>query len=234
MKNTIKKGIYLNDKKIGIITHREGDRGSSKIIQVVQKNYPFLRCFFGFEIAPIKIHLLYSRDAINKVWGAKTPIWMCGFVKGRNKIYVLSPLICRKVSQHTENAIYKVVIHELVHLFIKKMNKSPLGWLNEGLSLFLAKQIKDKSIKRADWKFLMKCGFITNPELKWTKIGNRSGYKASYLLVIFLMKQYGKNKLMKLLNINANKRNPAKKLEQVFKISLEELIKNFQKTLKFI
>lgn len=230
----MEKKIYCKNKIIGEITYRKYDRKSDGIIKIIQKSYPPLKAFFNFGIAPIKIHLLYSRSEINKYWGAKTSIWMCGFIKRRNKIYVLSPLICQKVSRHTENAIYKVVIHELVHLFIKKINKSPLGWLNEGLALFLAEQIRGRSIKKADWEFLIKCNFITNPKLNWTKIANRNGYKAAYLLVNFLLKRYGKNKLMKLLNINANKNNAAKKLEQVLKISLSEFINNFQKILKFI
>jgi len=39
---------------------------------------------------------------------------------------------------------------------------------------------------------------------------------------------------MKLLSINANKRNAPEKLEQVLEITLDGLIKSFQKNSKFI
>lgn len=230
----MRKKIYYKNKIIGELTYRKDDTKSDRMIKIIQKNYPSLKAFFGFEIAPIKIHLLYSRAEIDKYWGSKTPIWMSGFIKGKNKIYVLSLLVCRKVSCHLEGTINKIVVHELVHLFIKKINKSPFGWLSEGLALFLAKQIKGKSIKREDWKFLAKAGFITNSKLAWTKVASRSGYQASYLLVSFLLKQYGKNKLMKLLKINANEKNVHKRLEQVLGINLNGFVKNFQKKLKLL
>lgn len=230
----MKKKIYYNNKIIGEITYQKYDRKSDKIIKVIQKNYPLLKDFFDFELSPIKIHLLYSRAEMNKHWGTKTPSWICGFVKGKNKIYILSPLISQKVSNHPESTIYKAIIHELVHLFVKKINKNPLAWLNEGLALVLAKQMKDNTIKKNDWDFLMKHNFITEPKVDWEEFENKSGYKASYILANFLCKNYKKDKIIKLLRINAKEKTAIKKLEEILNAKKNEFIKKIEKNINFI
>lgn len=232
----MKRKIYCKNKIIGEIKYQENDEKSDKIIQIIQKKYHLLKNFFGFKVSPIKINLLYSRAEINKYWGVETPIWICGFIKGKNKIYILSPSVSEKISKHSATSIYKVAIHELVHLFVEKINKKPLSWLNEGLALVLANQIKSNAIKKKDWEFLKKNGFINNPKISWKTFENKSGYQASYILVNFLF-NHKKEKIKELLNINiTNKKRGVliKEMENILNLTENEFIRKVEKKIKFL
>lgn len=230
----MKKNIYYKDKILGEIIYKKNDKWVNELIEVIQKKYSLLQKFFDFEISPIIIHLLYYRIEVNKYWGAKTPNWICGFARGKNKIYILSPLVSKKISGHSKSNIHKVVIHEIVHLFIKKMNLNSLAWLNEGLALFLAKQIKNNSIKKANWNFLMKHHFLINSKFDLGRFGNKDGYKASYILVNFLFKNYKRDNIIKLIQINTKKGTTTKELEKILNVNRNEFIKKVEKNIKFL
>ena len=87
----MKKKIYCKNKIIGEITYRNDDRKCNKVIKIIQKNYPRLKAFFGLEIAPIKIHLLYSRSEINRHWALKLLSGCVGLLKERLRFTYQAP-----------------------------------------------------------------------------------------------------------------------------------------------
>lgn len=230
------KKIYLKNKIIAEIFYKKNDNTALKLIDIIKNGYDFLINFFGFSIKNIKIYLLYSRKDINKIWGSKTPKWLCGFTKNQEKniIYLLSPSVSKKLSNHTIPQIHKTIIHEIAHLFIKKINTYVIRWLNEGLASFLAKQKQKKIIKESDWEYLLKQSFIINPNLEWLSIAKKSSYKISYLFVSFLIKKYGKNKIIKLLKINCRKKIFKDGIEKILNTDVEELKKLFEKEIILI
>ncbi len=192
--------IYSKNKIIGELIHRKEDKTATKVIRTIQKNFSRLRKFFGFTIPQIKIHLLYSRAKVDKIWGAKTPNWICGFTKKNNTIYMLSPLISGEVSGHPEKDMRRIVIHEIVHLFIKRINKNPLAWVNEGVALFLANQKKSRNFKESDWQFFIN-RFFTR-DIDYRSFAQHKGYVISYWLVKTIAKKFGRKKLIDLIKFN--------------------------------
>lgn len=218
----MKKKIFFCNKIIGEIIYRKKDTKINNIIKVIEANYPQLREFFGFTIPQFKIILLYSRSEMNKLFGNKTPVWLCGFVKKRNIIYMLSPLVSKKVSIHSEKDIHKVIIHEIVHLFIKRINKNPLTWVNEGIASFLAKQDKSRDFKKSDWQFFVSEVFTKN--IDYRVFAQYKGYNISYWLTKTISKKFDNNKLRDLIKFNPKKDNK-KKLEKILGISIGDFLK---------
>ena len=235
MYKKINKKIKLNNKTIAILIYKKNDKEINKIIKIIQDKYHELESFFNLNIPTVNIELIYSREEINDKYGHKTPNWMIGFVNKKNKnyIYIASPSICEKISAHKKNVIYKVIIHELSHIFINKINKNTLDWLNEGLALYLASQIKKTYIKKENWNFLIKNKFFTNT-INLSTFAEHQGYEISSFLVNFLIKKYGKNKAIELIKINKKSKLIKKKFYKIFGIELEVIISQIKKQIDII
>jgi len=232
MKDLVQREFKYSAKGTGILTFRKDDKSADKIIETFRSEYPKLEAFFGIALSKIKIHLLYSRADINKRWGSKTPTWMCGFTKDKKVIYILSPQVSAKVSEHSKDDIYRTLIHETVHLFIRKINKNTIHWLNEGLCLVLAKQTKDNIIRKEDWRFLRNHNFIINASLPWGVLAKMGGYKVSYLLAKLLIEEYNR-KIIDLVRVDPRAENFKNKFEEFVDTTLENFLMKFEKRIRF-
>jgi hypothetical protein len=169
-----------------------------------------------------KIFLVKDRRAINKLLGEKTPAWLVGWIDNSN-IFILDKKNYEKESSHRYFAkeYSKLIKHELVHVFFLKISgsKSEPDWLWEGLALYLSGQIKSEN-KPKQFKEFLKFHSTHNkrPQV----------YKEAGFAVEFLIENYGRKKLLKLIKSLKNidtKKQFEKKFKQIY--GFEPNYKNF-------
>ncbi len=189
--------------------------------------------FFGLNLKEDKprIFLVKNRESINKLMRQKTPAWVVGWVNNTD-IFILDKNTYEKESSHTYSDVEysHLMKHELVHVFTKVysgiFNKSiEPDWLWEGLATYLSGQNKIEKNQGQLKEFLQHYSRV-NKNLSIF-------YKESGLAVEFLVKNFGKQKLLKLIksfkDINS---------EMEFVIWFEKIYgfklnyKNFQKPFK--
>ncbi|NYB74158.1 hypothetical protein HZF24_08375 [Sedimentibacter hydroxybenzoicus DSM 7310] len=137
--------------------------------------------------------------------------WLVG-VAWRNEIYMVSPL--NPGSQHTYDSLMKVIVHEFVHVvqFNIYPYRYPNRWMTDGLATYAAKQIPDKTIM----KDLIDAG--KNPSLSdmnskdFEKV---NGYDFSYTVVEYLVKEYGYETIVAMIET-------PKKMYEILGKSLDE------------
>jgi hypothetical protein len=182
-----------------------------------------LNNFFGlkWKINRPKIFLLKDRKTINALLSQKTKNWITGWVDKKD-VFVLDKDSYEKESCHkySDEKYHSVIKHELGHLFfqiISDFNRKP-DWLWEGVATYLAGQNKIENKPKKFHNFL--------------KYYNKNGsgvYYESGFAINFLVENYGKQKLLKLIkslkNINSRK-NFANKFEDIYGFRLE--YKNFK------
>ena len=62
---------------------------------------------------------LYISQALDKVFGSKTSRWVVGHTQ-KNRIYLLSPSVFEKASNHLVSDFLPVLTHEIAHIFMSK------------------------------------------------------------------------------------------------------------------
>lgn len=135
--------------------------------------------------------LVPDRKTIDALKGKKTEAWLVGWVNGTDA-YLLSDKNYEKESNHkySDKEYFALIKHELAHCFsdiISNFSRKPV-WLLEGISIFLSGQNKFKTKPKKLSKFIDfydKC--------------RKEVYHESGFAVEFLVKKYGKEKLLKLL-----------------------------------
>lgn len=189
--------------------------------------------FFGLNLKrdKPKIFLVKDRESINKLMGQKTQDWVVGWVKNTD-IFILDKDTYEKESSHTysDDVYFRLIKHELAHVFTKVYsgiyNKSiEPDWLWEGLATYLSSQNKIEKNHGQLKEFLHHHSKV-NKNLSIY-------YKESGLAVEFLVKNFGKQKLFKLIKSLKDMNS-----EMEFAIGFEKIYgfklnyKNFQKPFK--
>jgi hypothetical protein len=163
-------------------------------IQIMKELNDFYKIGWKYNIP--KIILVPDRNTINKLQNKKTESWVVGWVS-YDKIFILNPKNYEKESSHTysDEKYYALLKHEVAHCFTNLIKKSGFipTWLNEGLSIYLSGQNKFKS-KPASY----------NNFLDFVNKGGKEVYLESGFAVEFLIKTYGSDKMLKLLNNLSN------------------------------
>lgn len=154
-----------------------------------------------------------DRKSLEKQWSAdwgikdfKSECWMVASGTG-NKLDILSPatwdsLSCEHKSSEKEE-VQKLITHELFHVYHGQNNPSQdfsvadtIDWFVEGFAVYASGQCDStriRSVKNAIW-------FNQSPEaLKdfWT---GKLKYGFSGSMVMYIDKQYGRKKILSLLN----------------------------------
>jgi hypothetical protein len=149
--------------------------------------------FFGVDLKEdnINLFLVPDRTTINLLWGVKTENWVVGWVNGTD-VFFLDRKNYEKESCHKySDEDYSLKLrHELVHAFFGILSQDthkPL-WLSEGLSIYLSGQLHSLEKPNRFRKFL---GY-------YDKYGPGI-YEESGFAVEFLIKTYGKHKLLELI-----------------------------------
>ncbi len=123
------------------IVYKKDDSNIKLVKKYIKKTIQNLENFYKFKNPEIFIELFYSREEFDEKIGYKTPEWLAGFT-AKNNIYLFSPLVIEKISNHKKSEFKKILTHEICHIFNDKINKNSLMWIDEGVALLLAGQKK--------------------------------------------------------------------------------------------
>lgn len=189
--------------KISEISH-------SKIDDVYKKAMKELDDFFELDWKDNCPHLILvpDRKTIDSLRWEKTEPWVVGWAT-RGNVYVLLDSNFETESNHkySDEEYFALIKHELAHCFSNIVSNSsgkPV-WLLEGISIFLSGQNAFKSRPGKIDKFLE---FYD----KW----GSGVYIESGFVVEFLIKNYGKSKLLSLLR-GLKKANSKETFSELFK-----------------
>ncbi len=196
---------------------------NEKIDQACKRSIRELNKFFNYnwqENLP-RLILVPDRKTINALRGCETESWLVGWSDCRN-IYILDYTNYERESNHkySDKEYFGLIKHELAHSFTDKIfnNIQKPIWLLEGIALFLdGRNDYDKKPKKFS-------SFI-----KYYNKFDSGVYKESGYAVEFLVKSYGKRKLIKLLK-ESSKLNSNKSFARLFKniYGFELNYKNFR------
>ncbi|OGY93725.1 MAG: hypothetical protein A2406_04125 [Candidatus Komeilibacteria bacterium RIFOXYC1_FULL_37_11] len=193
---------YLNLKSI------KADKKLQAFLATTQREF---NSFFHFKIVEPLIFLVTTRRDLDLLVGRKTERWFVGMTKN-NCIYILDKKKFAKQSNHKEEDFWQTLKHEYSHIYYTQITKSHYPfWLNEGLAcllsgkkLVLKKDSKDKLVN----------------VLSYFNHRDRDIYMVGHYWVEYLLKNYGKRKLVQLIkNLNFKSEiNSRQFVDKFFKI----------------
>lgn len=189
--------------------------------------------YFGkYKPKSIKITLINSRSEMNKVLNKKrTPEWLVGH-GSKDLLYIMTPEAMVKYSDHKAKDFFKTLTHELCHVFIFNINKNTMQWLNEGLALNIASQVKSNKIKKENFRYFIKNNMFLR-KLGFKDFADYQGYAFSYQIVKRLMRSYSSKQIIQLIKIDPTHENSVFKIEQITNKKIKEfvleIVKNPQK-----
>ncbi|MFA6252866.1 MAG: hypothetical protein WCV69_01185 [Patescibacteria group bacterium] len=146
--------------------------------------------FFDFKIVDPLLCFVGSRQDLDLIVGRKTAKWFVGVSKN-NSIYILNRKIFAKESNHNAKDFWQTLKHEYSHIYYTQISKShhPF-WLNEGLASYLSG--KELLIKNSDQEKLLNVFDYFNKS-------DSDVYMVGQYWVEFLIKKYGKKKIVSLI-----------------------------------
>lgn len=195
-----------------------------EVLIAYKKNKAFFKCDLMHKC---KIFLLYKREEMDKIQGRKTELWLVGTAR-ENSIYIFSPVVFYKVSNHVTSNFSSILTHELAHIFTDEIYKfyQPF-WLKEGVAGYIAEQYRNKQPKTIN-------AFENLHERKdWN---NNPNYTQASCFTAFLVKKFGKNKFLQFLKILSEDLNSQKKFtifsklfSRYFGTSFKQIVQIWQK-----
>jgi hypothetical protein len=146
--------------------------------------------FFNFKIKDPSLYFVASRKDFDVIVGRKTENWLVAIARA-NSIYILDRKIFAKESNHKKEEFWLTLKHEYSHIYYSQITKSHFPiWLNEGLASHLSG--KKIIVKEKDQVQLLNV-------FDYYKKGGKDVYTVSQYWVEFLLKEYGYEKLIKLI-----------------------------------
>ncbi len=195
MPSKIKK--IVSNKNICIVFD-EKDKSAMQFEKYTATILEKLYKFYKIKNPQINIELVYSREEFDDKLEYKTPKWLVAIVED-NDIYLFSPSVIEKVSNHKKSEIKKLFTHEICHVFNSKINMNNLMWVDEGVALFIAKQ-KKEYFSQKDLDFFIRN--YLNKNISLQLFAENNGYNISYWMIRMIVKKFGEGKLLELLRIN--------------------------------
>lgn len=197
------------------------------IEEIYKKSIKKLNIFFKLNWTKNtpSIYLIENRETIDSMLDKKTPSWVIGYIN-QNSICILNYKNLEKESSHhyknnysTEKKYYLGMIpHELTHIFSRAINPNiyrPI-WIWEGIALYLGGQnLSGKKPLKFD-NFLN--FYNTHGESK------PNVYTESGFAIEFLVKKYGKEKLLELIKAikkDMSESDFAKLFKKIYNIPLD-------------
>lgn len=229
-----KKVIYLDGSAIIDVFYKRDEVLELAIFKGMKKEYKKLITFFGFtQPKKIAIKLVYTRKEMNEHWGESSTISAMVDNKNPYLIYIFSPLVFSKLTKHQTNYIIPIIIHEIAHTFITKLNNRCFAWMNEGLCEFLAEEnIRSNIIESSNWSWFKDNDVLINPSISWREVMKHEGYRISHNLVSYIIKTKGKNTLFNLLKIRRIKdKNIGSKINKALGEDLPNVLLKFENKL---
>lgn len=194
--------IELGPQAKGSVSFLSTDLSLNKVIKDFRYGYIRASNFFKKKIPKVKLTLVYSREEMNNLLGQETSSWFVGYADSSGEIFMFSPSVFNRESNHSTRDFRKVLCHEICHLFIRQIHNSyePV-WLEEGLAYCVAGQ--ESRLKNSNPIFNNpKALFLIDTKDRWNKtIGSQPDvpYALAFLLVDFLIRWYSKDRIIKLL-----------------------------------
>ena len=150
-----------------------------------------LDAFFKFKAPKPLLFLLDNREDMDLIWGKKTESWFVGAFKN-NGIYILSPKAYARESSHAPEEFWQTLKHEYCHYYYTQITKSHCPvWLNEGLASYVSGK---RLVLKDDQKDKLADVF------DYFDRSGREVYAIGQFWVEYLIKEYGKNKFLRLIN----------------------------------
>jgi len=155
--------------------------------KLVSDSYQKTIKFFDKAKFKIEIKFVYKRSQMDDLCGFRTPKWHVGFAR-KNQIFIFSPSVFEKVSNHPKSDFNYTLTHEIAHLFINELLKINYPkWLNEGLAGYVAEQYKIRKVGKIN-KFSE-----LHDKKGWNKFNN---YPQAYSFTKYLIDKFGKEKIL--------------------------------------
>ncbi|OGH14839.1 MAG: hypothetical protein A2860_00565 [Candidatus Levybacteria bacterium RIFCSPHIGHO2_01_FULL_37_33] len=225
--------IELGPQAKGFVSFFSKDPSLNRVIKDFRYGYIRASSFFKKKIPKVKLTLVYSREEMNNLLGYKTASWFVGYAGSSSKIFMLSPSVFDRESNHSKRDFRKVLCHEICHLFIRQIHNSyePV-WLEEGLAYCVAGQ--ESRLKNSNPIFNNpEVIFLIDTRNRWNKtIGSQPDvpYALAFLLVDFLIRRYDKDRVIKLLMSlegRYNKKTFCQKFKELYGKDIKLILKEF-------
>lgn len=202
------------------LVYSEEDKSIKKEKELIVKAFNYNKKFFGIKIDKFRVKFVYSREEFDKLWGSKTEKFVSGFIKD-GLMVIFSYSVFDKETRWKKKYFYECLLHEINHLFYEEMRDDsydPL-WLSEGLATFVQSHNKKfKYLKRIKIEKEILEGEFEEINVK--------SYHVYRLFVEFLIKFYGKEKLLELIGGLREKEKLDKLFKKIYKKTFEELIED--------
>jgi len=225
----------LSDTIKGIIYYLPGDGSLSEIKKIFQQCYRKNAKFFKREVDKITLTILYDRQEMDEIADYKTQNWVVGYANSsmKNQIYMFSPEVFGKVSNHHRKEFKPILSHEIAHLFTRSIHKGyKPHWLYEGIACVVAGQ--KKLLKNTNMKFTPRIVSLLDTSKQWNRNAAKKslqGYWQGWKAVDFLMRKYGKLQLFYFLSSlgdRCNKKIFYAKFRIVYNNDLLEIMKQIR------
>lgn len=158
-----------------------------------------------FAVKPIELNIIeHDKTSLDKAWidgrnediDGAAPIWLVGFTTKSQKVNILSAEAMPPAGRMTgEQRFMKTLKHEIVHIYIRSLNKNIARWLNEGIAQHVAGQ---NMYEKIDIRKLKLCEIV---ELHKGST-NLQTYKIGKNIVDEIVGRFGNSKVLSLITLN--------------------------------
>jgi len=199
-----------------IYTYYRNNEPINDINKILETNYNKILNKYGVNInRKINIIIFPSVKEFQKEYNLSNySAGIVGTAVNNRTIGIVSPLNPGPV--HSYNSILKIAVHEFVHISTNRINTNIPNWLNEGISLFEAKQINPVHIKK-----LIKANQIPSISALEINFYNNFGYSVSGTIVEYIVSDYNYDRLVNLI------KNP-NNIQTVFGVNKSEFSSNWK------
>ena len=168
-------------------------------VDYLESQIPEILSFFGITThKKININIYSDRiDFHRKLGRSNVPDWVVGSVPD-NEVEILSYKLTE--SSHSKEDMLKVMIHEFIHALIyNELNKGDLGWFEEGVCIYLSKQIENfNSIYEYYDSKIMDIPSFDQP---FDDLIDKGGYLYCGMIIEFYVERFGESKFNQLLEV---------------------------------
>ena len=175
---------------------------NTKIEKIIVEHIEFINLHFSsIDISPINISIIENiKNSNNKNHTLK---WSLGITRGMNTIILKNP----SINHITKNRFYKVLKHELGHIYLNRLNNGNNyvpRWFSEGFCLKLASEISITHymniVKYINNKNMFDINMLNEKFINNSKKDFEFAYSFSGAIINIIIDLYGEDILYELVN----------------------------------
>jgi len=225
-----KETFWLKDKEIADVYCRNNNELEVASLEKLPYKYAELIDFFGVQPPKIKINFIYSRTEMDKHWGSKSMISAMVDNQDPYLIYIFSPLVFEKITNHKVTEMLPIIVHETAHAFVTEINGRCFSWVNEGICEFVSGFAYEEQIEKKNWDWFRCNNVFIDTEIGWDNLIDHQGYNISTKLVRYIVKRCGKEAAFGLLKINRVPDKEIKnKMREILGSDFDAFLDDFEK-----